>query len=177
MPRRPKYLYVCPDCSATTFTPKCFGVSRKFRDTTSLVDGQQYPSCRRVEQLCMVCVGKRWDVENETCMNIPTPRSNGSDQPGSRSSVPTPGLLGPFLELLAFLAGSGSETGDSRQPGTISLKLVSGVWGLTLNDAETSQYCFLEGRSLDDLLLKTEIGLGDGGLPWRPSSYTPKKKR
>lgn len=113
-------------------------------------------------------------------MKIPDRRANGALAGGSSLSASVPGLLEPFSELLAFLSGSPGETGGGRVPGSLSLKLQSGNWGVSLNDGETGQYCFVEGRSLDDLLLMIDAGLGEGSLPWRASGYSsgkPKKKQ
>jgi hypothetical protein len=110
-------------------------------------------------------------------MKIPERKAFSHNGTGSSSSAVQAGLLAPFSQLWAFLTGFDPSTGISRQSGNLSLKLQSGLLGLTLNDPETCQYAFLHGESLDDLLLLAECGLSDGTLPWRPSNYSvPKKK-
>ncbi len=110
-------------------------------------------------------------------MNIPDRKAGSNGDGSSRSSAMDPGPFREFLELLGFLSGFAGGTGGGREPGVLSLKLESGVWGITLNDAQTGQYCFVQGSKLDDLFLMIEVGLGDGGLPWRPSSYSKGKKK
>ncbi len=176
MSRSGRYVYRCPGCGGETFRVGSGGLSGKFLETHSLVDGKAYPSCRRIEQWCYWCLFDRWEGGENTWVKIPQKPLAGENPGLSSLSAVSPGLLQPFSELLAFLSGSGGETGVSRLPGSLSLKLQSSGWGLSLNDAETGQYCFLNGRSLDDLLLMAEQGLGDGGLPWRVSGNGQPKK-
>ncbi len=176
MVRKGRYVHVCPACERETFRPRCHVSNPKFRDVVSKFDGLVYPSCRRVVLLCQRCFDKRWREGEQTCMQIPDSRSKNGHPGGSSLSATDPGLLRPFSELLIFLTGSVSETGAERKPGNLSLRLQSGTWGLSLTDAETGQYCFVEGKRLDDLLLMVEMGLGDGGLPWRASAYQQRPK-
>ncbi len=172
-----RVLHICPYCGKDWFASILRADLRRCVGLVSLVDGQVYPSCGRYYQLCRACTEKRWDSEGVSCMKIPDPAGKNGDHGGSKSNAMVPGPLREFLELLAFLSGFVSETGGGRAPGNLSLKLQSGLWGVTLNDAETGQYCFVQGANLDDLLVMIELGLGDGGLPWRPSTFQAKKRK
>lgn len=110
-------------------------------------------------------------------MKIPSRNALSSGGGGSSSNALALGLLAQYSELSAFLLGKDTVTGQVRKSGSLSLKCSLGFLGLTLNDPETGQYCFLQGTSLDDLLLLAESGLGDGSLPWRVSNGSPRKGR
>ncbi len=110
-------------------------------------------------------------------MKIPDRKATGAAGTGSLSSALVAGPLKQFSEIWAFLTGADTVTGASRLPGSLSLKCASGLLGLTLNDAETGQYVFLQGRDLEEMLLMAEGGLGDGSLHWRPSQSGPRKRK
>ncbi len=172
-----RYVFVCPACGGTTRQLRVEAARGGFREPYSLVDGKQYPSCRQIEQLCYWCEVDGWSRKDKTWMRIPDRKGTAQQNGSSSSSAMSPGLFLPFSELVAFLKGSDGQTGAGRLPGNLSLKLQSGNWGLSLNDPETGQYVFLEGTSLDDLLLMAEAGLETGTLPWRVSSYANGKKK
>jgi len=140
-------------------------------------DGRGRPRVLVERVLCWWCREFHSPSEVEHCMKIPDRRAGASNGTGSSSSVLDAGVLMQFSELWAFLMGTDTVTGQSRKSGSLSLKFVSGLLGLTLNDAETSQYCFLQGSRLDDLLLQAELGLSDGSLPWRASQGPPRGRR
>lgn len=176
MVRNGRYVYVCPACGGTTWSPRLGRSPGKFRETYSLVDGTAYPSCRQIEQLCFWCEAERWGEEVNTCMVLPR---KGAIAPGSESStsnVLAAGLLTQFSELWAFLVSTTHPDGAARQTGSLSLSFERGLLALSLNDTETGQYAYLNGKSVDDLLLQAELRLSDGSMPWRPSRYAGKKK-
>lgn len=176
MSKRAKYLYHCPDCHGESWLLGNGGQPGKFLETHSLVDGRSYPSCRRIERLCYWCIVAKWgDKENEL---LPLPRkSAGAALSQSSTSRPLDaGLLKQYVELWAFLTSATFEDGTTRKTGSLSLSFGSGLLGLSMNDAETGQYAFLQGRSLDDLLLEAEGRLADGSTPWKVSKWMTRKK-
>jgi len=140
-------------------------------------DGGAPPRVTVERVLCWWCRTFHSPEEVESCMKIPERRASAQSGGGSSSSALDAGPLAGCSELWAFLQGIDTVTGASRLPGSMSLKLQSGLLALTLNDQETSQYVFLQGRSLGDLLLMVEAGLADGSLPWRESSGDKRKRR
>ncbi len=167
-------MYVCPACGCTTWSPRLDRVPGKFRDTTSLVDGQQYPSCRQIEQLCFWCEDGRWGIGDGTCMVLPRKTADAGNSSSSTSNALVAGPLEPYSEIWAFLTQTAYEDGSTRRTGRLSLSFESGMLGLLLNDAETGQYAFQNGSNLQDLLETTELRLSDGSLPWKASKYPSK---
>jgi hypothetical protein len=86
-------------------------------------------------------------------------------------------MLSAFSELWAFLTLGTFEDGTRRQTGRLSFTCDVDLLGVSLQDDETGQYAYLNGRSLDDLLLEAELRLKEGTMPWRPSRYAGKAKR
>lgn len=177
MARFGRYVYECPSCGCTTFAPRLGRVPGKFRDVTSLVDGRQYPSCRRVQQLCYWCEVERWGTEDRTCMAFPTVPVPAAGSATSSSSALDAGLFKQYPELWDFLTTSILPDGTPRVTGRLSVCFESGVLKLSLTDDHTRQYASLSGRAMDDLLVEVELRLSDGSLPWRASSFTRGKRK
>lgn len=140
-------------------------------------DGLGRPAVKIVDVLCWWCRLRHSPEGVELCMKIPDRRADAASGTGSLSSALDAGLLTQYSEIWAFLMGTDSVTGVSRKSGSLSLKFASGMLGLSLNDQETGQYCYLNGPKLDDLLLMAEAGLADGSLPWRASNGDSKRRR
>lgn len=177
MIRRGRYLYECPACGKLTFTPRLGRVPGKSRDVQSLVDGQTYPSCRRVEQLCFWCEVERWGENGGMPLAFPTVAANAAGSASSTSSALDAGPLKPFPELWDFLTTSTLPDGGKRLTGRLSVCFESNVLRLSLTDDHTRQYATLCGRDLSDLLTEAELRLVDGSLPWRPSGFVKGKKK
>lgn len=177
MPGRRWYVYKCTDCGGATNPLDLMRLGGKPRPDFRARDGRAEAAVRVYQVLCWWCRTYHPPEEVETCMKIPERHAEASNGTGSSSKSLVAGLLTPFCEIWAFLTGTDSATGKKRQPGNLSLRLSSGQLAVTLNDAETCQYCSLMGDSLDDLLLLAEAGLSDGSLPWRPSQYAKPKRR
>jgi len=174
MVRKGRYVYVCPACGGTTWSPRLDRVPGKFRDMASLVDGRQYSSCRQVEQLCYWCEGDKWGVGVKACMVLPRKIAGAGNSSSSTSSALAAGLLEPYSEIWAFLTQTAYEDGSTRRTGRLSLSCESGTLGLLLNDMETGQYAFLNGHSLQEMLETAELRMADGSLPWKASKYPSK---
>lgn len=176
MSRRIPYRYTCPDCGITTNLLDVMQLGGKVRPDFRARDGQDEPAVRVSRVLCWWCRLYHPPAEVEACMKIPERRAVTGNGTGSCSSALVAGPLKEFSELWDFLLGSALPDGKKRLPGSLSLKLQSGLLALSLADAETGQYCSLTGESLDDLLTAAELGLGDGSLPWRPSKFNQGKR-
>jgi hypothetical protein len=87
------------------------------------------------------------------------------------------GLLKPYCELWDFLTGQTYQDGSKRPGGKIALSFESGALGLCLTDTGTGQYAFLNGASVDDLLLEAEVRLKENRMPWRASKYSSRARR
>lgn len=177
MARSERYVYECPSCGGLTFVPRLGRIQGKSRDVISLVDGRQYPSCRRIQQLCYWCEVDRWGAEERTCMAFPTVPVPAASSGSSSSSALAAGPLKQYPELWDFLTTSIMPDGLPRQTGRLSVCFESGVLKLSLTDDHTRQYASLSGRNLDDLLTEVELRLSDGSLPWRPSSFTKGRRK
>lgn len=111
------------------------------------------------------------------CMALSKPNVASRD-PGTSSSSCSPGqLLSTFAEIWDFLTKPTYQDGTQRLLGKVSLACSSGGLQVTLTDPSSSSYCCLTAASLDDAFLALEVGLKDGSLPWRPSSYQQAKKK
>jgi len=117
----------------------------------------------------------RWRVE-QLCMALSRPMGPG-DRNGSLLSAASPGqLLTPFSELWEFLSKEQYADGQKRVTGTISLKCTSSGISVTLTDPTSGTYCCQSAPSLDDAFLALEVGLKEGNLPWRSSTFTRARK-
>lgn len=177
MVRKGRYLYVCPACKVTTWTLRVGSVQGKFLETYSLVDGRSYPSCDMREQLCYWCELDGEGEKDDLCMAMPVKPAAKGDSTSSTSSVLAAGLLTQYCELWDFLTGQTYADGSRRPGGKLALSCESGALGLCLTDTGTGQYAFLNGNSVDDLLLEAEVRLKEGKVPWRASRYQGKGKR
>jgi len=175
--KRRATVYECTACGVLTPEVLLSSLGGKVREPFRARDGSLAPGVRIMRVLCWWCRTFHPPEEVESCMKIPSRSAHQNGDGGSSSSALVPGLLAQYSELWAFLLGTDTVTGALRKSGSLSLKCSSALLGLTLNDAETGQYCFLQGRNLDDLLLMAEAGLGDGSLPWRVSSGAPSRRR
>jgi len=101
-----------------------------------------------------------------------------SKAPVSSSSSLSPGqLLSGFAEIWEFLTKPTYRDGSQRHLGKVSLAVSSGGLQVTLTDVTSNSYCCVTAASLDDAFLALEVGLKDGNLPWRASSYDQGKKK
>jgi hypothetical protein len=141
-----------------------------FRDR----DGRPSPGVVITEVLCWWCRERHHPDEVEKCMALPRKPAAVNGSASSTSKSLGAGLLSPFSELWGFLTTTQYEDGTKRQTGKLSVSCESGMLGLLLTDPETGQYAFLNGHSLDDLLLEAETRMGDGSLSWRPSRWQGK---
>jgi hypothetical protein len=138
-----------------------------FRDRDGVEEGRvQTPTV-----LCPWCRCRHSPGEVEACMALPRKTATVESSGSSTLSVLDAGPLTSFCELWAFLTLTSYPDGTKRATGKISLSCESGLLGLSLQDVETGQYGFLQGRSLQGLLEEVELRLDDGSLPWRPSKY------
>lgn len=177
MVRKGRYRYECTDCGGLTNPLDLMRLGGKVRPDFRARDGHDEPAVKIVRVLCFWCRFYHEPAEVLTCMKIPERRAVSANGTGCSSSALEAGLLTQYSELWAFLTGNPSGTGKPRLPGSLSLRLESGLLAVSLTDPETCQYCCLNGTKLDDLLTQLELGLEDGSLPWRPSKYGPAKKR
>lgn len=129
---------------------------------------------RRV--LCCFCREYHSVAEVDGCMALPRKVAGVSPNGSSGSNVLRAGLLSDFCELWAFLTATSYPDGQKRLTGRLSLSSEHGQLGLLLNDDDNGQYCFLNGDSLDDMLLAVETGLAGSTLSWRPSKWAKKGK-
>jgi hypothetical protein len=176
MSSRVRYVYVCPACGCTSHVPRSAGPPGKFRETTSLVDGRSYPSCRQIERLCYWCDVEKYGLKEQDLLPLPKRTAVAGHSQSSTSRPLVAGLLTQYSEVWALLTASQDEDGNSRRTASLSLSCESGLLGLSLNDWETGQYCYLQGKSLDDLLTEAELRLSDGSMPWKPSKHAQRKK-
>lgn len=176
MVRSRLYVYECPDCHGVAREVALTAIGGKVRDPCWDRDGRQHLAVRVVKVLCWWCRTYHPPEEVERCMALPEKRATANGSASSMSSASAKGLLEPFVELWAFLTASTYPDGRKRRTGRLSVSFESGLLGLLLTDDETGQYAFLNGRSLDDLLLEVESRLADGSLAWRPSRYNGRKK-
>jgi hypothetical protein len=109
-------------------------------------------------------------------MVLPRRTADAGNSGSCTSSALVAGPLSQYSELWAFLTSTTYPDGTLRRTGSLSLSCESGMLGLSLNDAETGQYAFLNGKDLEDLLTTAELRLTDGSLAWRPSRYARKGK-
>jgi len=110
-------------------------------------------------------------------MVLPRKNAVANGSASSTSNALDPGPLTPFSELWGFLTQVLWEDGKPRLPGKITLSCDVDMLGLSLQDAETGQYAYLNGRSLGSLLEEAELRLADGSLSFRPSRYGKAGKR
>lgn len=140
------------------------------------VDGVEYPPPDVGELVYHEQLGRlRWRCE-DLCQMLKKPSASPRGTPSSSSDVSRGQLLGPFSELWEFLTVPTYADGTLRQVGTLSLKLSSGGFQVTLADPTSATYCCLTAPCLDDAFLAIECGLKDGSLAWRPSGYAKSKK-
>lgn len=176
MVRSRPYVYECPDCRCITRAVALTAIGGKIRDPCMDRDGREHPAVKVVKVLCWWCRTYHPPEEVEACMALPEKRASANGSTSSTSSASASGLLEPFRELWDFLTASTYPDGRKRRMGRLSVSFESGLLGLLLTDEETGQYAFLNGRTLDDLLLEAESRLADGSLHWRPSRYSGRKK-
>jgi hypothetical protein len=127
--------------------------------------------------LCPFCREYHSPAEVDTCMVLPRKTTETGNSTTSSSSALAAGALTQYSEIWAFLTATAYEDGSKRQTGKLSLSYGSGMLGISLQDMETGQYCFLEGRDLDQLLLDVEVRLAEGVMPWRASKWPPRAKK
>jgi len=127
--------------------------------------------------LCPWCRERHPPGEVKACMALPRKTATVASSGSSTSSALDAGPLTAFSELWGFLTLTSFPDGTKRRPGKISLSCESDLLGISLQDTETGQYAFLQGRNLNGLLEEVELRLDDGSLPWRPSKYTQGKFR
>jgi len=172
-----RVVYICPACGCRTHPLRMGGMKTDWSEYFQPRGDGAYPAPRVLKILCWWCRQFHPPEEVESCMALPKKKAGPGNSTSSTSNVLDAGLLTPFSELLAFLTATTFEDGTRRQAGKISLSFESGCWGLSLQDAETQQYAFLEGTSLDDLLLTVELKMKEDRVPWRPSKWAPKGKK
>lgn len=131
-------------------------------DVSSLVDAQ------RLERLS-------WRVR-VLWMALQKPSTSSSTNGQSLSEAQAGQILSPFSELWDFLSRPKYSDGSPRETGTISLRWWSGQLQVTLTDPTSCSYCCQASPTLDDAFLALEIGLKEGNLPWRKSSYGKVRK-
>lgn len=176
MVRKRLSVYVCPSCGVVASPFHLDAANGKSRSSFRDDRGNIMAGVFVWKVLCWWCREYHPATEVEACMKIPDRKAFPEAANGSFSSALDPGLLKQYSELWGWLTGCDGSTGKRRQPGSLSLKCSAGMVSLTLNDPATGQYCTLNLAGVDDLLLMAEAGLGDGSLPWRPSSYGNGKK-
>jgi len=164
-------MYECPDCKVMTREVALTAIGGKVRDPCWDRDGRAHPAVRVVKVLCWWCRTFHPPEEVEPCMALPRKVAPAAGSETSSSSSLDAGPLKSSPELWAFLTATSYPDGAKRKTGKLSLSSESGLLGLLLTDAETGQYAFLNGRSLDDLIAEAELRLGDGSLSWRASKY------
>jgi hypothetical protein len=175
--RRRVYRYVCPACGGYCHDLSLTTLGGKVRPEFRTKEVPVPPAVTVLRVLCWWCRTFHPPEEVQSCMKIPERRASLANGIGSSSNALDAGPLKEYCEILVFLTDTQATSGHSRKLGNLSLKCALGRWGLTLNDAETGQYCFLEGDRLADLLLHAECGLSDGSLPWRPSNFQGRGKK
>jgi len=148
----------------------------KVREPFQPRDGRDTPGVQVVKLLCWWCRTMHPPEEVEECMALPEKRATAENSSSSTSSALDAGQLKQYTELWDFLTATSYPDGRKRQTGRLSLSFESGLLGLLLQDDQTGQYAFLNGRAIDDLLLEVEGRLADGSLSWRPSKYAPRKR-
>jgi len=110
-------------------------------------------------------------------MALPRKLPGAGAGPQSSSISLTAGPLSSLPQLWQFLTSTCYEDSSPRKTGRISLSVSGGRLALSLNDDETSQYAFLEGDGVDDLLLMAEQLLEEDRMPWRTSKWSGKGKK
>jgi len=126
--------------------------------------------------LCWWCRTMHAPAEVSTCMAMKRPESTQTESLPSSSSVTRGELLSAFAELWEFLTLPKYGDGKPRQTGHLSLRLTQhGLMG-TLTDPSSGSYSTLIGSSLDELFLAWEVGLKEGTLAWRKSTYSRGRK-
>ncbi len=111
------------------------------------------------------------------CMALSKPSVAGSTQDSSLSSLSPGQLLSSFSEIWEFLTKLSYQDGSPRHSGKVSLACSSAGLQVTLTDPSSNCYCCVTKNSLDDAFLALEVGLKEGTLAWRASSYTPGKRK
>lgn len=85
-------------------------------------------------------------------------------------------VLKEFPNVLAHLAVTKYDDGDSRMPGEIHLKTQGPTWFARLKDTDTAQFIPVTAPCIDDLLLMMEVFLADDKAPWQADQYASRKK-
>lgn len=176
MVRKRLYVYECPACGGSCHALRMLTLGGKVREPFRDRDGRLEPGVEIRRVLCWWCRTYHDPAEVTACMALPEKKATAESSTSSTSSVSAPGLLSQFTELWAFLTATSYPDGRSRMTGRISLSFDAGLLGLLLQDDQTGQYAFLNGRGLDDLLLEAETRLADGSLAWRASRFQPRKR-
>ena len=116
-------------------------------------------------------------LEHGICMVLPKKGASATASESSTLSAKAAGPLSTYSEIWAFLTQTLWPDGTSRQTGKVTLSCDLDLLGLSLQDTETGQYAFMQGRDLSALLEEVELRLTDGSLPWRPSKYSQGKRK
>jgi len=69
--------------------------------------------------------------------------------------------------LWEFMTRQWWEPGRGRAPGSISVKLTSGCWQVTVTDPQGRASKSTTAARAADILLSAECVLADAGVPWR----------
>lgn len=171
------HLYKCTDCGAESHLLQAWENGRKLRPPLRERDGVDVGRVVVHRVLCWWCRTYHPPSEVDACMALPRKPSGNGSSASSMSSALDAGLLKQYSELWGFLTLAAYPDGTKRKTGRLSLSCDVDMLGLGLQDEETGQYAFLNGRSLDDLLLEAESRLSDGTMPWRASRFQGKGRR
>jgi len=171
MSRSKRNVYRCPDCLGVSDPVGLTRLGGLVREPFQERDGKPHPAVRVVSVLCWWCRERHSPDEVAACMALPRKVAPVEGSETSSSSSLAAGQWKSFPELWDFLTTTSYPDGAKRKTGKLSLSCESGLLGLLLTDAQTGQYAFLNGRSLDDLLAEAELRLGDGSMSWRASKY------
>lgn len=176
MARFQRYVYQCPACECLTREVALMRVGGKVREPCWDRDGRSTPGVKVIKVLCWWCREYHAPEEVDACMALPEKRATAESSTSSTSSALDAGLLSQYTELWVFLTSPSYPDGRKRLTGRLLLTCESGLLGLSLQDDQTGQYAFLNGRSVNSLLEEVELRLSDGSLAWKPSRYKSSRK-
>lgn len=72
-----------------------------------------------------------------------------------------------FKNLLSYWMDSKWDDGSVRETSTVSLFVEEGMFKAALNDRDLRRSAYVSGDSIEDVLLKLELGLEGDTLDWR----------
>jgi len=80
-------------------------------------------------------------------------------------------LFHGFPALIAHLAVTRYDDGDSRKPGWVQIRTQGSVWQATAKDPDGAASLLATGQTVDDTMALLELLLSAPDAPWEPDAY------